>query len=787
MPASALPQALQTNTMLNRRMTIVKSYRAIRHHPLNAVDPEVASLLEQANRKFREASGARFQELTGSIKLLEVFCDITGQRITTETLKSPDIDKILQDFSAAMAGDLLDNSKKDGAEIRVRDLYKAWSYLPELVPSARQLEWSKASFTSCESICSRLSAATDYQRWYWEGWPLAGTGKQTMYLRLAQLAQLRGRDYVDGIYEKLRRHVRGQAGAAWTEWNHLFDYLTKTHALWSEEQFQTEEGVKSFMHEFTIAHFSRARRIGNDAKSQLKRWSRFVRSIEECLCRTGIWAPLTSPIKTPPAATKRPSESKTSERDNGLIVQEKLLTTIPLHVSDNEAMELLFFQIKDDLRTVKNWAHAQADNLIRRYRKRKSLAAEGRVIKDATGTKYKEYTLADLCATLEAPDSQVPPKFLCKVYEYHTGQKCKLKDLAFEFGFTTTGSLFPHQCLLVLEHPLITTEFLRDFNLYDDHDQLTGFNEASRLLIGYKNRKPSDVREQVVELTDSAFERVREIIEVTSDARNRLRDEGSSAYRLLFLTTGAGFAPPKQAQVTVWNDSKFNNASKLRDRLIAEFRPHTQLPDHELVKLLKKVRLTNIRSSSAVEIFIETKSTKVMSQALGHEHYYSDLLSHYLPEALLAFVKSRWIRIFQKSMVCLAMEESPYLLRATKFHDMAELHAFLEKHRIQEVPPQAKDPKRKADQPKENIKEAVLAISTGFLAALFSLEAAVKSATVRHKVNGTAEYWASIAEHIKIEIEQGYNRVLKRHLANALKLVDKNRMQNLIYAPTHWV
>jgi hypothetical protein len=175
-----------------------------------------------------------------------------------------------------------------------------------------------------------------------------------------------------------------------------------------------------------------------------------------------------------------------------------------------------------------------------------------------------------------------------------------------------------------------------------------------------------------------------------------------------------------------------------------------------------------------------------MSKALGHQNYYPGLLSHYLPEALLAFIKARWIRIFQKAMVCEAMKDSPHLLRVTQFKSMDELDAFLDNHRIKEIPTEASDPERKEQRKPIETSEAVLSIGVPFLASLFSLEAAVTTSTDRARVCGKAEYWASFAEKIKAEISSGYNRLLKKHLDAALKLVDSKKMEALIYVPTHW-
>ncbi|MCY1550093.1 hypothetical protein D9M68_863120 [compost metagenome] len=117
---------------------------------------------------------------------------------------------------------------------------------------------------------------------------------------------------------------------------------------------------------------------------------------------------------------------------------------------------------------------------------------------------------------------------------------------------------------------------------------------------------------------------------------------------------------------------------------------------------------------------------------------------------------------------------------------MEELDTFLENHRIREIPSQASDPERLEQGAVIETSEAVLSIGVPFLASLFSLEAAVTTSTDRARICGKAEYWASFADKIKVEITNGYNRLLKKHLNTALKLVDAKKMEALIYVPAHW-
>lgn len=767
-------------------MTIIKKIQAIRYHPLAAIDTELANLITQGAADHQEAFGLREYSVHASIQLLEAYCDITGQRITMDTLKSPSIEGIMQGFSAAMAGNALVELPKKKREVFCRTLYQSLTTALAQLPDAHDFSWNFSLFKPDASVCAKIASANEYKRWYWKGWSILRPDETGVYVRLAQLVAPYGRVFVEAIFAEIEKYFRGRPGVFRVEWNYMFDYLGEHHTKWPRSTFKTEAGVKSFIQAFTLAYFSEAKEDKKDAQSQIKNWGRFITSIEKCLCKTGVWAKLTSPINRPPPSTKHGSETKLEKREDGLLVQEKLLTSIPLDVTDSEAIEVLFFHIKNDLATLRNWATHQVADLKSRHARRVLLAQSGTPIIEHQGRGVAHrYTLADVCATLEATDSKVPSSFLCKIYSRLTGENCNAADLANIYGFPVTGSLFPLQCLLVLEHPEITTEFLKSFELYNQQGQLVGFNEEKRLLTGYKDRKKPDVREQVIELNDTSLNIVKDIIEITSSGRRKLRAQGKDSYRYLFITSGKAFSF-NQADVTNWNEHTFRNNSSLREQLITQFKPHSDLLVAELVEFIKRVRLTRIRASRAVEIFIHTKSSEAMSKALGHEHYYPDLLSHYLPDALFKFVKARWIRIFQKALVCVAMKDSPHLLRVTRFNTMDELDAFLDTHRIKEIPSQASDPERTEQRAITEASEAVFSIGTPFLASLLSLEAAVKASTDRARVCGKAEYWASFAEKIKKEITGGANRLLKKHLDAAVKLVDAKKMEAVIYVPTHW-
>ena len=768
-------------------MTIVKNTLAIAYHPFTRIDQEVADLIVQAAEAHRKSENLRNNTIRPQIQLLEAYCDITEQRITMETLRSPAIEAILRSFTSAMAGnELIDLPHKEAVKFS-RRLYQTLATARIARPDLHDFSWDFALFKPDTAVCATVKSADEYKRWYWAGWSLHRQNIYSTHFRLAPLVKPYGRTFVEDMFAQIERYYRGRAGSPLSEWSNMFDYLKEHSPQWPISTFKTEDGVKRFMHAFTRHHFMRAKKAGNDGKSRIKAWNRFINGVEACLCKTGVWASLTSPIRRPPPSTKYGSETRLRENEDGLLVQEKLLTTIPLHVTDAEAIDVLFFHIKNDLATVRKWANHEAAALKLRHAHRVSLAQQGTPITVHQGRGLsKQHTLADICATLETLDSKVPQAFLCKIHKQITGEDCSAASLAHTYGFPFKGSLYPFQCLLVLEHPEITPDFLRGFELYNQAGQLSGFDEEKRLLIGYKNRKQPDVREQIIELNDTSFALVKDIIEITALGRRKLKSHGNDAWRLLFISSSKGTSTFGADAQILWNESKFVNNRNLRQDLIAQFKPHSDLPENELIKFIQRVRLGRIRASAAVAVFITSKSTEAMSRALGHQNYYPGLLSHYLPEALLAFIKARWIRIFQKAMVCEAMKDSPHLLRVTKFNNMDELDTFLDNHRIKEIPPEASDPERKEQRKPIETSEAVLSIGVPFLSSLLSLEAAVTASSSRERVCGKAEYWASFAGKIKTEISSGYDRLLKKHLVAALKLVDAKKMEALIYVPAHW-
>ena len=64
---------------------------------------------------------------------------------------------------------------------------------------------------------------------------------------------------------------------------------------------------------------------------------------------------------------KTGAESNLVKNNEGVIVKNKLIVDVPLHLTDDEVIKLLFKKINKDVDTVLNWAQQEANSIYERY------------------------------------------------------------------------------------------------------------------------------------------------------------------------------------------------------------------------------------------------------------------------------------------------------------------------------------------------------------------------------------------------------------------------------------
>lgn len=364
-------------------------------------------------------------------------------------------------------------------------------------------------------------------------------------------------------------------------------------------------------------------------------------------------------------------------------------------------------------------------------------------------------------------------------------------------GIPRVETIFALQMLLIYGHPEVTDAFFLNLELHNKRGALTGFTKTESgayQMTGYKDRAGGPNSERKILLSDEEAEWVKLMLSMTEVLRDELRAAGNDEWRYLFLHTSGRFATPSKPESIKLN----NKTIQFKREMVEEFLVLGNRDEAATKRFITRLSITAFRASAAVEMFLRDHDVEAMAKALGHKGYNSALLSSYLPEPILAFFQTRWIRLFQRGIICRAMKDSPRLLEVTRFANMEELHEFLENHALREIPEHLQNPdylKKPASLAAANDSDAdkpgqvIVSIDTGVLTALLSLRAAMVEATKSAQENplgrqlcAKAIYWSHFTELVVKDIEEGLQSDLLEHLESAQQHANATHMENLIYA-----
>lgn len=760
-------------------MTIIKKTLSLTNYPYKALSPDVVELLEGTARRVRSTTSH-----TTTLKLFECYCDLQNTQVTYLDLSSPRYLDLVRGFMGAVMSDSFVHGHASTRRAIARLLAVVHQALCNEIPAMERVEHDPASMALCDAIWQEhRSTLCPVRMQYWNGWVVETSKGQEFYLALSCIWTSHGQEFTEDFFLQWKQHFKKHARPGYALLNRMADFLSTNCKYWPAVTFQHPQMVKAFFLAFMKDFFLDIHKRGLNINSQIKTWNTFMSNCEDIFIETGKWAtPYQGGLPKPKEKIDLGHTSRKKVGEDGVVVHEKLITPVPLHLTDEEAIEILFSRILTDISIVKSWALEQCSRIINSARQRKKLAEIGTPIDSGmSGKTIVQVGPENICATFERDGYQRDVEYILSHFGYDS-----FKKIAELLGLPTAYSLHPYQFLLVSEHPEITPAFLYKLQLQDDNGDYIGYVKSGggAKLIGYKDRRGKKLSEQVIELTPSSQRWVEEIIEITAPLREALRKDGNPIWKELFITCGKGFAPPLSSKLPVWNRTSFKEKATLRESLMEQFAPYEKMMPCETLLFLERVSLTSMRSSCGVEVYLRTKSVAEMAKALGHATYKTDLLRRYLPDAILSFFQTRWIRIFQRSIICEAMKDSPYLLEATCFESMDELHAFLKNHALKDIPHHLRNPDNKPSDEKAASQNGhvYISIDVGIMTALLSLESAVKAADEKQQICGKARYWAEISKAVSKEIERGHDSLLKEHLSIAKIHCNPSRMEKFIYA-----
>ena len=643
-----------------------------------------------------------------------------------------------------------------------------------------------------------------------------------------------GMKFTSGFYQAVQRHAgkRSSCGALARVVNRInafvgeIDSLTYDHGQagltpLTQEGLKDEEYVYDFLwalHDYHFIQYQKNKDQGSleslAALSDYQRdWKHIINLVSEELIPAKIMVyPLGNSFpEGKPSLARFRDQSNYRKSDGGKLISTKLMTDIPLHVTDEEAMQLLFHRIKNDVETVKTWAKSEIEMIYRRYVNAGILEAKGEVVplegahdlldrENPSALSNEIRTIRETYKGYLVCNYTTRGKCFCHLFgqTMRAGRvvrkKLKPSFVSHNLGIPTNHDLIIYAIYLIGLHPIFTDAPLLTCDLFNKDGKRTGLQatDSGPTLVVYKGRKGSGQAQQNVNLTAESEIIVNQIIELTDPLRKYLKRNNDDRWRRLFIFTEGkgGFSEPKV----------FDKASDIKSILRTLNNSRNGRPALTLGNLWNKLTLARMRASVGVLVYLETRSIDKMSEALGNSRQV--VLKHYLPETILAFFQERWIRLFQNGIIVHALKDSRFLLESSDFATMEELDGFMRNHAFKNIKDLENQTKKFAMNTEKNKVAAVsielnstniptditlsdeilINVEIGTLTLLMGIKAAVNNACGK-KIRSEALFWSKLGYEVEkyIESDDFRDPFIRKILIEA-KQVQNDKTLDFIYA-----
>ncbi|WLH51289.1 hypothetical protein [Pseudomonas tolaasii] len=786
-------KGLEEYRRMEKTLTIIKGMQCFPFYPIAALPPDVVDLMQRACDALGERVRGKSAHL---IRSFDVYCHVTGASVTYLSLSRPEFKRVVQGFLGALDGESLLPVGTQIRSVYKHSLIKLVTKMRDEVPMLPEFTSADSKPGIYENVWQAMQRDLDpVALRYWNGWIVQGRNGNKGYLPIAYLWNSHGPEFAEDVFERYRNNTSKKLAPSHSEFNTFIYYLADNKERWPPSTFQNPLEIKRLFIDFMVHSFKRALASGTDLSTRTRSYSKFIYAMDETFLQSGAWVkPFAGALPKPISKSPPGSKTNTKQKPDGTVVKDKLITEVPMHLTDSDAIEILFKKIHEDNALVLKWAKYRLEKAKESYEVCVELAQTGTVITGGNNNvkTIEEIGAENICATYQTRGITYFKDNLKQVLGKTT------KSEAYKLlGIPSVDTIFALQMLLIYGHPNVTDTFFLNLELYNKKGTLTGFTKTESgayQLTGYKDRAGGPNSERKILLSDEEAEWVKLMISMTKVLRDDLRSAGNDDWRYMFLQTAGRFTRPSKPESMKLSD----NRVKFRHEMVREFMVLGNRDKSATEGFMARLSLTAFRASAAVEIFLRDHDVEEMARALGHKRYDSSLLSSYLPEPILAFFQTRWIRLFQRGIICMAMKDSPRLLEVTRFANMEELHLFLENHALRDIPEHLKNPdylKKSASLDAANDAQAnkqgqvIVSIDTGVLTALLSLRAAVTEATERAQKNppgrrlcSKAIYWSRFTDLVVKEIEEGLESELIEHLECAQEHLNATHMEDLIYA-----
>lgn len=711
------------------------------------------------------------------LKLLECVLDITNETLNLTELKDEKFITIEKIFCGA----IICNSFINISHANKYRYYDTWKQFirnlkSEDLTTADDRDYNfHLNTASCEANLNLyLTTSKDHiAEWYWGAWEVKNAFGARHYLPLVEIFKLHGYEFTKKIYDACQAALNARRSKNIQGLKELCKFISENCRDYTAQDLANQSLANSFWAGFREYYFVTGYNYGKGKTLRTLRntWQySIVPFMESYLVKRGIIAaPLPLGYKNIPEL--EPSHSPNVRTcELGVKTNYKLTTPVPLSVTDDQAIKILFSGLQSDIAAIKEWATQKSS------------------------AHYMKFNLAKLCGVNSAPRSRDASLEYGTSAHYHhicyqlhnTGYKTRAdKDFRLSFppvlgraadtlGLPHSYSLAPFAILLVIEHPAITPGFLTTLEFYDKNGNECALvpQDNHTYLVGNKFRRGPSLAEQKIKLTPDTLALINQVKEITEPLRQYLKSRQDDNWRKLFLCCGKGFGYPLHVR-------NFFNGEK--DRTLEDIQEITGITDEHANKLREQVSLDSIRATRGVIIFLETESLTAASKELGHAEFSLKLLKSYIPKPLLEFFETRWMRVFQQTIILHALKDSPFLLQASGMHSMEEVHDFLNNHALK-----LKKREKPLETPKASLlfpnTEVIFCISEEILVILLSIIMASEIGT--NTLKPKFIYWLRISRQIIKQIESSDNNRhdFKEMLDRARSKADHTYVQDYSYA-----
>ncbi|WIE49813.1 hypothetical protein [Pseudomonas sp. GM17] len=724
---------------------------------------------------------------THLLKVFEAYCHVTKISITFFSLSSPAFLNVMKGFLGSLADDSLIALGVQGRQRYRRGFVKLLDEMRREIPLIPSLSNKERMPWNNQHLWEKAKQHLDPKAVrYWNGWNVRGRKDNVSFIPINLIWNSHGEEFAEEVYKNYRQNSAKYLAPSHSNFKLFLAFLSQNAELWPTASFKHPVRIKKLFIEYMVFNFKQALEIGTDIATRTRSYAKFITQMDETFIQSGLWArPFTGQLPRPTSSSTPGSHTNIRKTACGVVVKDKLITSVPLQISDSEAIDILFKKILDDNKLVLKWSKQRLFKSRKAQVIRDQLALMGtpNTEKNPLINHSNEFEKIQLCTTLNTQGLA----HLRENYKNIANTLTK-DDAAKILAIPKAIDFLALQLMLTYYHPCLTESFFAHFELYDKRGNISGFLKTDQgyQLIGYKDRKGGALSEQKVDLTPRQAAWVRRIISLTQPLRDELHKTGDDAWRYLFLHCARAISYPKRPIPFKINKGNIDS----HQRTLDEFSALSDQDENSIRDFLTRISVTSYRASSGVEVYLKTNSVEAMAKALGHTAYHSSLLSCYLPEPILAFFQTRWIQIFQRGIICEAMKESPRLLDVAKFQSMEELHEFLENHALREIPEHLQNPdfiktkefKQVINNNDKHADRVLISIDAGVLTALISLKEAVSLSQTPSNLCSKAIYWSKFTDLVVKEIEDGFNSDLQDHLNVAKQYANASHMESLIYA-----